>query len=289
LAQVTVRHLLQHTGGWDRDKSFDPMFRSRRIAREVGEPSPASAKGIIRYMLSRQLDFDPGTRYAYSNFGYCVLGRVIEAISGDIYEAFVKREVLAPVGILRARLGTTLAPAEGEARCYMPKEELAESVFSGTPNKVPWPYGGFCLEAMDAHGGWIVSAQDLARFAGSLDDPEYSPVLKTGTWRTMLTPPPAPASRRVAGTLEAAWYGCGWSVRFVSRPAKVNFWHTGSLPGTSSLPGAAPRSLDLGVAFQPAFRGPEAPGQRDRSCDAPRCGSGDRVAGAGFVQHVAGV
>jgi N-acyl-D-amino-acid deacylase len=51
----------------------------------------------------------------------------------------------------------------------------------------------------------------------------------------MLAPPTEPVSRRADGTLEAAWYGCGWSVRFGSRPAEVNFWHTGSMPGTFSL------------------------------------------------------
>jgi len=41
LAVITIRQLLQHTGGWDRDKSFDPMFRATEIARAVGEPAPA--------------------------------------------------------------------------------------------------------------------------------------------------------------------------------------------------------------------------------------------------------
>src|SRR5207249_712562 len=45
------------------------------------------------------------------------------------------------------------------------------------PN-VPWPYGGFCLESMDAHGGWIASAVDLARFASALHDPDHGPLLK---------------------------------------------------------------------------------------------------------------
>ena len=43
----------------------------------------------------------------------------------------------------------------------------AASVFDET--QVPWPYGGFCLEAMDAHGGWLASAVDLARFAAALE------------------------------------------------------------------------------------------------------------------------
>src|SRR5882724_7834059 len=80
--QITVRHLLNHTGGWDRDKSFDPMFRPREIATAFGLPSPPAPRVIIRYMLGKPLDFDPPTHYAYSNFGFCVLGRVIEKIAG---------------------------------------------------------------------------------------------------------------------------------------------------------------------------------------------------------------
>jgi len=45
-------------------------------------------------MLGQPLDFAPGTRYAYSNFGYCVLGRIIEKITGQTYEAFVKKTIL---------------------------------------------------------------------------------------------------------------------------------------------------------------------------------------------------
>ena len=81
LRQITIRQLLHHTGGWDRGKSFDPMFRSRRIAKAAGVDAPAMPAAIIRYMIGQPLDFEPGSRYAYSNFGYCVLGRVIERIT----------------------------------------------------------------------------------------------------------------------------------------------------------------------------------------------------------------
>jgi N-acyl-D-amino-acid deacylase len=58
------------------------MFFPVEIAKSLGVPSPAGPGDIVRFMTTRSLDFDPGTRYAYSNFGYCVLGRVIEKISG---------------------------------------------------------------------------------------------------------------------------------------------------------------------------------------------------------------
>ncbi len=97
LKTITIRQLLQHTGGWDREKSFDPMFRSKLIAEKTRTPPPASAEAVIRYMLGQPLDFDPGTRYAYSNFGYCVLGRVIEQVSGLSYEKLVRTRILAPI------------------------------------------------------------------------------------------------------------------------------------------------------------------------------------------------
>jgi len=234
--QVTVRQLLHHTGGWDRDKSFDPMFRPLQIAREMETRPPADPHAVIRYMLGQPFDFDPGTRYAYSNFGYCLLGRVIEKVSRQSYENFVRAKILMPIGIKRMRIGASVdgQQARGEVRYHAPEESLAANIFPRGPEKVPWPYGGFQLEAMDAHGGWIGSALDLARFAAALDDPDHSPLLTGKTMRTMYEAPSAPVSRRPDGSLDPSWYGCGWSVR-PTRDGKANFWHNGSLPGTSTL------------------------------------------------------
>ena len=46
--------------------------------------------------MGKPLDFNPGTAYAYSNFGYCVLGRVIEAVSGKPYHEVRAREDSRP-------------------------------------------------------------------------------------------------------------------------------------------------------------------------------------------------
>ena len=87
---------------------------------------------------------------------------------------------------------------------------------------------------MDAHGGWIGSAVDLARFAAALDDPDHSPLLKPKTFQTLSEAPAAPVARKADGALGESWYGCGWSVRPV-REGKANYWHSGSLPGTCTL------------------------------------------------------
>ena len=236
LREITIPHLLQHTGGWDRDKSFDPMFRSVEIAKAAGAAARAMPAAIIQYMLAQPLDFDPGSRYAYSNFGYSVLGRVIEKITGRTYEEFVRAEVLAPMGIRQMRVGASLdgRQAPGEVRYYMSRGGEAESVFEEKA-KVPFPYGGFCLEAMDAHGGWIASAVDLARFAAALHDPQQCPVLKKESLSSLHAPPPAPVSRKEGGSLADSYYACGWSVRPVGKEGAANYWHNGSLPGTATL------------------------------------------------------
>ena len=236
LERITIHDLLQHTGGWDREKSFDPMFRSREIARAFGTSGPATPEQIIRYMLGQPLDFEPGTRFAYSNFGYCVLGRVIEKISGQPYEKFVRERVLAPLGITRMRVGASRPEqaAAGEAHYYHSGEDVAKSVFPEVESKVPWPYGGFFLEAMDAHGGWVASAVDVARFAAALDGGKPAALLNPETLAEMVAPPPSPVSRRTDGELADAWYGCGWMVRPVAA-GKFNCWHDGSLPGSATL------------------------------------------------------
>jgi len=225
LASITVRQLLQHSGGWDRDATFDPMFRPIEAAAAVGAPSPASAETVIRYMRGRPLDFAPGSRYAYSNFGYAVLGRVVARASGTAYDEYVRSAVLAPMGITRMRLGGSLASARapGEVRYYDPG--TTTSVFGG--GGVPWPYGGFHLEAMDAHGGWIASAVDLMRFVTAVDGlPTRPDVLQPATIDAMTA---RPASPLWDGS--PVHYGMGWLVR----PAEGNWWHDGSLPGTASL------------------------------------------------------
>src|SRR5260221_77047 len=78
LSQIRLRNLLQHTGGWNRDTDGDPMFLSKTIAQALAEPGPASCEDTIRYMLDKPLRYTPGTTMCYSNFGYCVLGRVVE-------------------------------------------------------------------------------------------------------------------------------------------------------------------------------------------------------------------
>lgn len=235
MRDISIEQLLQHTAGWDRNATFDPMFRSVEIACAFGAPPPASTEQIIRYMLGRPLDFAPGTRMAYSNFGYCVLGRVIERVSGRSYEDYVLDEVLGPLGIRRMHLGRTLRAdrAQGEACYYDAFNRTGPAVMGaniGAP--VPLPYGAWCLETMDAHGGWIASAPDLARFAAAFDVADACPPFGAGRLRTMFARPPGSAGYEVDGQPRATYYACGWNVRPVE--SGMNTWHGGALDGTAA-------------------------------------------------------
>ncbi len=89
------------------------------------------SREIIAYVMGRPLDFDPGAKEAYSNFGYCVLGRVIEKVSGLSYADYVRKEILAPLGIARMRQGRSLENlrAEDEVRYYVRDHTIRNSVF----------------------------------------------------------------------------------------------------------------------------------------------------------------
>ncbi len=224
---------MHHTGGFDRDKSFDPMFRPIEIAKAAGTLPPAMPPEIVRYMMGRPLDYDPGTREAYSNFGYCVLGRIIEKVSGESYGDYVRAQILRPLGITRMRLGRSLESDRARTKYAIIREATsAASVFSNHRN-VPVAYGGWCLEAMDSHGGWIASAPELVRFASSLDDPEHCPFLSADSIADMFRRPSDTGFDK-DGKSKDTYYACGWEVRPVTDDT-ANTWHTGMLDGTATL------------------------------------------------------
>jgi CubicO group peptidase (beta-lactamase class C family) len=197
VGEITLEHLLTHTcGGWSNNRD-DPMFMN----------SGMNHAQLIEWVLrNRPLDHPPGLSYAYSNFGYCVLGRVIEKVSRQSYAAFVGDAVLKRCGVIdMAIAGNTLAQRQrGEVKYYGQNDD---------------PYG-MNVSRMDSHGGWIARPADLVQFAMHVDGfPAPPNILKPDTIRTMTT-----ASSANAG------YAKGWSVNKAN-----NWWHNGSLPGTSTL------------------------------------------------------
>ncbi|WP_250563071.1 serine hydrolase domain-containing protein [Sphaerisporangium fuscum] len=224
LANVTVLHLLQHLGGWDRDVSADPMFQDRAVAGALGVSLPVSQADIMRYTSKRALDSAPGSKYAYSNYGYMLLGKIIEKVSGMSYSAYVQQKVLAPVKIKRMVLGRSAKSLRRATEVPYFSQNTGTTVLDTSGTVVPAPYGAFNIENMAAHGGWLSSAVDMAKFTTIFD---AAGVLTSTSISKMFAKP------SIGVNADGWYYGLGWMVRPVT--GGRNTWHDGSLPGTSTL------------------------------------------------------
>jgi CubicO group peptidase (beta-lactamase class C family) len=206
------------------------MFMSRQIAETMNVSTPPDAQTIVRYVLTNhRLSFEPGQAYAYSNFGYCLLGRVIESITGLSYEAAVQRHVLAPMGIPGMQIGRMRRDrrASDEVQYYAaPKASPVASVFDPAACGAE-PEVGFYLPAMDAHGGWVGSPIDLVTFLLHVDGRGPIDDLLSSKSIDRMTARPAVAHWRD----KAVYYAAGWQVR----PKPDHWWHAGSLPGSAGI------------------------------------------------------
>lgn len=221
---ITVQHLLEHSAGWDRSigsdgfDTSDPIDFPSHVAKVMHVASPVGDSTIVRYVLRKGLNFAPGARFAYSNVGYLVLGKVLEAQTHQHYEAWVRQHILQPSGVLEAHLGHNLPTGRLERESsYLSRYRMLSCYNTG--RQVPAAYGGFQLEAMSAHGGWLFSARDLVRLALAADGFATRPDLLSDSTLHSMTAPSA----------ECSWYAKGWMVN------GGTWWHTGQLDGTASL------------------------------------------------------
>ena len=169
--KITIRHLLEHSGGWT-TRSGDPMFMHWRLSTLMNKPLPLSSNDIIQYVLTRhRLSFMPGTRSVYSNLGYVILGEVIAKVSGMPYEQYVREKILAPMGIYNMRIGRNFYEMRYPGETVYFDRRGAEYRLScdGTGQMVPRQYGGTDIEALGAAGGWVASAVDLMKFMTHID------------------------------------------------------------------------------------------------------------------------
>jgi len=191
-SKITIRHLLTHTsGGWT-NNDRDPMFQKDSL----------NHSELIAWTLANiPPDHEPGKAYAYSNFGYCLLGRVIEKISGQSYEEFVRKNILSLCGAEGMTIGKGLREV-----CYYT---------DGKPNTYKMN-----VPRMDSHGGWIGTPGEMLAFALHVDGfAQPADLLKEESLKSMTTP----------GAVNEG-YACGWNVN-----THGNYWHSGSLPGLTSL------------------------------------------------------
>lgn len=138
VAPVTLAQCLEHTAGLD-DLRFNEVFSE-------DEELPVR-EALALNPRSRHTRWQPGTRHAYSNVGYTIAARAIEVASGEPFDVYLRREILAPMGILDADFRRTSSISARLATGYT-EEGVAVRFF---------PF------AHRPSGGLLASADDLAK------------------------------------------------------------------------------------------------------------------------------
>jgi CubicO group peptidase (beta-lactamase class C family) len=197
IEQITIEHLLTHTtGGWGH--AHDPMFLNKEM----------NHRELINWTLEQMpLTIPPGDSFEYSNFGYCILGRAIEKLTGETYQQYIKEHILKRCGIVDMQIaGNTLKDrATNEVIYYNPT--------GGDPYRLN-------VARMDSLGGWIATPSDLTTFFVHIDGfKDTDQLLSDDTLRTMTTP-----------TAANPGYAKGLFVNSLN-----SWWHGGGLDGTATI------------------------------------------------------
>ena len=219
--RITIRHLLSHSAGFPEDNPW-------------GDQQLAATDAQLSAMIKSGIPFSnaPGTAYEYSNFGFAILGRIVQNVSGMPYARYIQQRVLRPLGMTSTTMEARDVPANRLAHGY----RLQDGAWL---EEASLPDGSF-----GAMGGMLTSSADLSRWVAlMLDawparDGAESPVLKRSSLREMQQIARfsgATAVRNAAGVLSLNAGGYAYGLRSASNCLFAHIVsHSGGLPGFGS-------------------------------------------------------
>jgi CubicO group peptidase (beta-lactamase class C family) len=214
---ITLHDLMNHVSGYPDYYPLD--FVDRRMLK------PLAVDGVIAEYAGGKLDFEPRSRWSYSNTGYMILGRVVEKASGQPFGKFLEERILRPVGMAHSYFepGKNVSGlACGYTSFALGIPELATVEADG------WIY---------AAGGLYASASDLARWDLALAS---SKVLKPESYRLMTTP-------RTLVNGKSTSYGCGLSIG--QQEGETVLRHGGAVSGFLAYNTCIPRTKSAVVVL----------------------------------------
>ncbi|KAF1748637.1 hypothetical protein GCK72_025104 [Caenorhabditis remanei] len=223
VTEITVRHLLEHTaGGWDNLQSDAAWVQPDMTTKE-----------LIEYVLTNvPLEYKPGSMWIYSNFGYQLLGYLIETTTGMSYEAFVKKNIFAPSGVYDIQV----------ARPSISERAPREVVYYMSGNGLGFnPYEMLPPERIGPWGGWIASPIQLLMFMSRIDGfTNREDILSEIAISELATPSPASNDT----------YGLGWSLNIMG----FNGWqHDGRMPGSAAMLVRLDNGLEMAVTVNKEY------------------------------------
>ncbi len=218
--KLTIRHLLSHSEGFPEDNPW-------------GDQQLAVSETEFTAMLKGGIPFSnaPGVAYEYSNYGFAILGRVVSRVSGQPYAAYVKANILDPLGMT----STTLEPGSVSKARLALGYRWEDNTWKEEPQLPDGAFGSM--------GGMLTSTKDLGRYVGFLmsawpprSDPDPGPVKRSSLREMQQTARPRPATATGGANgvqLNALSYGYGLRIR-QSCDYRQIVAHSGGLPGFGS-------------------------------------------------------
>lgn len=213
---ISLTDLGSHLSGY---RDYYPLdFVDARLRK------PIAPDALIGEYAGMPLDFDPGSRFSYSNTGYIVLGRIVEKASGQTFGDFLQKRLFGPAGLTRTSLSATdtTERTDGGAKVARGYDAFALS----EPQQAEREGDGWLYAA----GGIYSTARDLATWDLALLGGK---LLKPTSWKWMTSP-------RTLVDGRVSQYGCGLSMSTRSGEAVVQ--HTGSVSGFLAYNTMLPRT-----------------------------------------------
>ena len=196
---ITLRQLLTHTSGTGEvfSDEFPKISSSLRTHRDYW-----------KVFASKPLEFEPGSQERYSNYGYILLGAVVEAVSGQSYYDYVDQHIFLPAGMTATGAEPETASVPKRAAAYTASDEKQ---WVREVDRLPW--------RGTAAGGGYTTARDLVIFATALQDGK------------LLSAESLAAATR--GQNLKGWYGYGFMVSGEDRDQQ--YGHEGGAPGMNGI------------------------------------------------------
>ena len=207
--KIKVRHLLSHTSGWKYETTGgeDPIFTGD--SRFYGK----SLTDRVKYMVGTATTSEPGASYSYYNLGFCVLGQIIEKITGKSYETYL-REVTAKAVVKDMWVAKTKKADRRENECVYYSQTAGNDGY------------GNDMSVVGACGAVIASAPDLMQLLCAEDYGTVVPdILKKETLDMMYT---NYTSSSPGG------YGFGWRIGHSTLTNWASY-HGGNISGTATI------------------------------------------------------
>jgi len=199
LASVRISQLLSHSSGIPDHYGFTDTFKVKH----------ATDKDVLAAVQQADsLYFISGTRYRYSNTAYCLLGMLIEKLSGQSYPRYLQQTIFGPLGMKNTTVFQYNQPIPARVTGYEPgkdgkfiRADAEESIFFST----------------EADGGIYVSMNNYLKWCAAIESGEFSntPMIRK-SWQ----------AQTEIDTAHSLWYGCGWFIRQQTGSPKA-VYHTG--------------------------------------------------------------